>query len=80
MVALILLGSAFMDYRDDMDNAPERTRQGFADIHDDAALSRDIDEARSRTNSEEIRAVAGAAFLAAGLFIFGTHRRKEDKT
>jgi len=65
-----------MDFRDDMNNAPERIRQSFADIHDDAALNRDMAEIDSRKNSQEVRAVAGAAFLAAGLFIFGTRRRK----
>ena len=75
LIAVILLASACVDYIDDANSAGERISREFSEIHNDAALNRDFDESRSRTNSEEIRAVSGAAFLTAGLFIFGTRKK-----
>jgi hypothetical protein len=75
LVAVVLLGGALIDYREDIDNAPERIRRGFSDVGNDAAFNRDMDEINSRKNSEMIRAVAGAAFLAAGLFVLGSSKK-----
>jgi hypothetical protein len=78
LIAVILLVGAAVDFNADMTNAPENIRQAFADIHDDAALNRDLAETDSRKNSEAVRAAAGAAFLVAGLFILGSHRTKSN--
>lgn len=76
LVAVILLVGAFVDFRDDMKTAPDRIHRDFADIGNDAAFQSDMVEADARKNSEAIRAIAGAAFLAAGLFMFGTRHAK----
>ncbi|MGO9261823.1 MAG: hypothetical protein ACLQU1_36805 [Bryobacteraceae bacterium] len=77
LVAIILLGGAFVDFIDDVKNKPERIRAYYAAIerHDDAAVDRDNAEAESRQNSMAVRAVAGAAFLVAGLFILGKREK-----
>lgn len=69
LVAVILLGGAFMDWRQDALNAGENISRGFSEMNDPAAFNRDMAEADSRKNSEAIRAVAGAAFLVGGLFM-----------
>jgi hypothetical protein len=79
LVAVILLGGAFMDFQEDADDASRRITREFAEIHDEAALNRDFDENQARKNSETIRAVAGAAFLASGLFVFGTRRKSVEE-
>jgi hypothetical protein len=69
LVAMVLLIGAFIDFQEDMKEAPDRIRRDFADIHDDAAFRHDMDDADARKNSETIRAVVGAAFLVAGLVL-----------
>ena len=77
LIAVFLLAGASVDFFADANSASERTDQAFRDLErrDDNALERGYDEAHSRTSSEEIRGVAGAAFLTAGLFIFGTRKK-----
>jgi hypothetical protein len=77
LVAVILLGGAFMDWRDDENSSSGRMDREFREIGNDTAFYRDMAEDDSRKSSEEIRAVAGAAFLAAGLFILGTRAKKQ---
>ena len=76
LVAAVLLVGAFIDFQSDVETAPERIRAGFADIGDAAAFQRDIAENDARKNSEASRAVVGAAFLVAGLFMLA--RSKEQ--
>jgi hypothetical protein len=81
LLAVILLGGAGMDWLDDVNNSSERIRADSSalSIGDYAALNRDLAESESRKNSEAVRAVAGATFLVAGLFIFGTREKLPHK-
>jgi hypothetical protein len=76
VVALVLLGGAFFDWKADADSAPDRISQGFRDLHNDAAFSRDLQETRDRQSSEQIRGFAGAGFLIIGLVLLGSSRKR----
>jgi hypothetical protein len=82
LVALILLGGALMDYSDDAKNAATNIHQGFDAIRtgDDTDFNRLMAEADARKTSEEVRAIAGAAFLVAGLFILAKRKQSGPTT
>lgn len=70
MVALFLLGSAFWGAKTDLDNTRENMNREFAEMKDEFALNADFQASAARKQSEEIEAIAGAAFLIGGLVLF----------
>jgi hypothetical protein len=77
LIAAVLVGGAFMDYRDD-EAASRRI-----EVHASGATFTMYDETTelvARKKAEKIRGVAGVAFLVAGLFIFGTRKKKPAPT
>ena len=68
-IALILLIGSFLAWKSDVDDTAGTISQGFRDIHNDVAFSRDLQDEKDRQNSYEIRAVLGAGFLIVGLVL-----------
>lgn len=79
LAASILLGGAFMDFQAEGNSQAERIRGEFSEIGDDAALYRDLDEDKARSNSQGLRAVVGAGFLFAGLAVLGTRPKQSTR-
>jgi hypothetical protein len=80
IVALILLGGAFFDYKEDTEKLPERIAQGYRDMHNDEAFRRDMQEIDDRKSSEMIRSLAGAAFLITGLVLMSGQSATKRET
>ena len=73
LMALILGGTAFFQWKADAENAASNISKGYEAIrnNDEAGFQDQMREADARHNAEAIEAVAGAAFLVAAAALFG---------
>jgi len=72
LVAVVLLVGAFSDWHEDSQTAPARVTSLFENARgrDYDELHRELAEQSSRETSEAVRALAGFAFLIAGIAMF----------
>jgi hypothetical protein len=76
-MGLFLLGSAYTDWKYDMDHAPGAIEHSFRELDrgmrsgDYSELNRDLDQSRERGHTETIETVAGVVFLIAGFALWG---------
>jgi hypothetical protein len=79
LVALVLLGTALTNWVNDSRNAPDRISAEFADIGNQAAFDRDIQDLENARNSMALEAIAGAALLIGG-FVLWSGKNKDKNT